>query len=64
MTTPAWVAKLVHEMIVFMALRGLRLPPRDIEELRSLLHRSIGAHQDPPDEDSLTPTDPGFKHRR
>ncbi len=69
MTTPAWVGKLLHELLVFMAARGMRLPPADIDALRNLLRRSIGAHVEPIDQDAETPTarppepetDPGWK---
>lgn len=59
MTTPAWIAKLLHELIVYMAERGLKLPPRDIDMLRNLLRRSIGAHT-VADEDDDVPTDPAM----
>jgi hypothetical protein len=58
-TTPAWIAKLSHELIAFIAMAGLRLTPAQIEALRALLAKSIGAHTKSSGDDD--DTNPGFK---
>jgi hypothetical protein len=58
-TTPAWIAKLSHELIAFIAMAGLRLTPAQIDALRTLIARSIGSNSHHAGE--LEDTDPGFR---